>query len=78
MKSSVIVCLVLKCKFLVMLRSVNKWSVFWIFQDLDLGELQCRSPQGLVSDSLLNVKGLFLLEDLPLPEFHANLKFICT
>ena len=39
MKSSVIVCLVLKCELLVMLRSVDKWFVFWIFQDLDLGYL---------------------------------------
>ena len=26
----------------------------------------------MVSDSLLYVKGLLLLEDLPLPEFHAR------
>ena len=56
-----------------MLRSVYKWSVFWIFQDLDLRHLNPSSPilKCLVSDSLLYVKGLLLLEDLPLPKFPA-------
>ena len=56
-----------------MLRSVYKWSVFWIFQDLDLRHLNPSCPIliGLVSDSLLYLKGLLLLEDLPLPKFPA-------
>ena len=56
-----------------MLRSVYKWSVFWIFQDLDFTHLKPSSPilESMVSDSLLYVKGILLLEDLPLPKFPA-------
>ena len=58
--------------------SVYKWCVFFIgfiffkFQNVHLTLRQSAVLSCLVSDSLLYVKGLLLLEDLPLAEFHAR------
>ena len=57
--------------------SVYKWCVFFIgfiffkFQIVHISPGQT-VLNGLVSDSLLRMKGLLLLEDLLLAEFHAR------